>query len=90
MPVAQATTRPFAYVGIPLDDSTEGGEGSGGSSSSPLLPPNPARSGKAATGARGRVHGNVNLGVANDIVGAEQAARASARRDNAAFVERKG
>eukprot|EP00752_Nemacystus_decipiens_P011124 g9884.t1 len=78
VPVAQATARPFAYVGIPLDDSD-------GASSS-LLPPPPGEE----KGAAGRVHGNVNLGVGNDVAGAEEAARASARRDNAAFVERKG
>ncbi len=92
IPVAQATLRPLAYVGIPLDDDDPDGSGR-----SPLLPPPPSsyeKEGAAAAGAAagraGRVHGDVSLGVGRDMAGAEAAARASARRDNLAFTELMG
>ena len=90
VPVAQATLGPLACVGIPLDDDSSGRQ--------PLLPPVPPSSygGEEAmvatgggSGGRG-AHGDVNLGVGRDMSGAEEAARASARRDNLAFNEMKG
>lgn len=86
--MAQATLRPFAYVGIPLGD-----DGPDGPCGSPLLPrSSPSSYGEeaAAAGVAGRVHGDVSLGVGRDMSGAEEAARASARRDNLAFNEMKG
>lgn len=78
--MARATMRPFAYVGVPIDDDDD----------NELRRPSPAAASydKAGAGAD-RVHGDVSMGVGEDYDGAAQAAKASARRDNAAFFEQK-
>lgn len=82
VPTARATLRPYAYVGLPVDHAEE----------SPLPPP-PSYDAYSADSRIGELpggHGDVSLGVGRDMAGAESAARRSARKDNAAFVEKKG
>ncbi|CAM9918013.1 unnamed protein product [Ectocarpus fasciculatus] len=80
VPVASATVRPFAYVGVPIDDDNN----------NEVRRPSPAAASydEARAGA-GRVHGDVGVGVGGDYAGAAEAAQASATRDNAAFFEKK-
>lgn len=93
VPVARARVHPFAYVGVPVDG--DGNEEDNCSSSAAaaaagsLLPPPPSYGHGAEAAGAERVHGDVGLGVGNDFAGAEEQARASARRDNADFYEKK-
>ncbi|CAM9469660.1 unnamed protein product [Ectocarpus sp. 4 AP-2014] len=80
VPVARATMRPFAYVGVPIDVDNN---------NELRRPSRAAASCDKSRAGVGRVHGDVSVGVGADYDGAEEAAKASAKRDNAAFFEQR-
>lgn len=91
VPTARATLRPYAYVGLPVDHPDDS-RPPPLAPLAPLAPPSYASYSAAESriGELPRVHGDVSLGVGRDLAGADIAARHSARKDNAAFVENKG
>lgn len=100
IPVSHATPSDFTYVGVPIvgvpvDGTNEKGNCTSSSSAAapeaePLLTPPPRHRyiRESAGGAR-RAHGDVGVGVGNDLAGAAEHARASAKRDNEDFCEKK-
>lgn len=79
---------PLAYIGVPVDDNDNHEKGSSSRAAGSPTPPPPGYGGTTGAGTS-RVHGDVSLGVGRDFAGAEEHARASARRDNEDFCERK-